>query len=71
MTKKEILDAIHGQMIISCQAVEGEPLYAEEKGKQENGTDNTAFGSFRLQTTDPFYNTVNSYDDLYIHLWCS
>ena len=30
-----------------------------------------AFGSFRLQTTDPFYNTVNSYDDLYIHLWCS
>ena len=31
MTKKEILDAIHGQMIISCQAVEGEPLYAEEK----------------------------------------
>ena len=31
MTKKEILDAIHGQMIISCQAVEGEPLYVEEK----------------------------------------
>ena len=26
MTKKEILDAIHGQMIISCQAVEGEPF---------------------------------------------
>ncbi|WP_177283786.1 N-acetylmannosamine-6-phosphate 2-epimerase [Blautia wexlerae] len=31
MTKKEFLDAIHGQMIISCQAVEGEPLYVEEK----------------------------------------
>ena len=31
MTKKEILDAIHGQMIISCQSVEGEPLYVEEK----------------------------------------
>ena len=30
MTKKEFLDAIHGQMIISCQAVEGEPLYVEE-----------------------------------------
>ncbi len=31
MTKKEFLDVIHGQMIISCQAVEGEPLYVEEK----------------------------------------
>ena len=31
ITKKEILDAIHGKMIISCQAVEGEPLYVEEK----------------------------------------
>ena len=31
MTKKEFLDAIHEQMIISCQAVEGEPLYVEEK----------------------------------------
>ena len=31
MTKKELLDAIHGQMIISCQAVKGEPLYVEEK----------------------------------------
>ena len=31
MTKKEFLEAIHGQMIISCQAVEGEPLYVEEK----------------------------------------
>ena len=31
MTKKEFLDAIHGQMIISCQAIEGEPLYVEEK----------------------------------------
>ena len=31
MTKKEILDASHGKMIISCQAVEGEPLYVEEK----------------------------------------
>ena len=26
MIKKEILDAIHGKMIISCQAVKGEPL---------------------------------------------
>lgn len=31
MTKKELLDSIHGQMIISCQAVKGEPLYVEEK----------------------------------------
>ena len=31
MIKKEILDAIHGKMIISCQAVEDEPLYVEEK----------------------------------------
>ena len=31
ITKKAILDAIHGKMIISCQAVEGEPLYVEEK----------------------------------------
>ena len=31
ITKKEILDAIHGKMIISCQAVEDEPLYVEEK----------------------------------------
>ena len=31
MIKKEILDAIHGKMIISCQAVKGEPLYVEEK----------------------------------------
>ena len=31
MTKKELLDSIHGRMIISCQAVKGEPLYVEEK----------------------------------------
>lgn len=31
MTKQEILDKIHGQMIISCQALEGEPLYVEEE----------------------------------------
>ena len=31
ITKKEILDAIHGKMIISCQAVEDEPLYVEER----------------------------------------
>ena len=31
MTKKELLDSIHGKMIISCQAVKGEPLYVEEK----------------------------------------
>lgn len=31
MTKQEILDAIKGKMIISCQAVEGEPLYVKEK----------------------------------------
>ena len=30
MTKQEIFDAIHGQMIISCQAVAGEPLYMED-----------------------------------------
>lgn len=31
MTKKELLDSIRGKMIISCQAVKGEPLYVEEK----------------------------------------
>lgn len=31
MTKQEILNAIHGKMIISCQAVKGEPLYVEEE----------------------------------------
>ena len=30
MTKQEILDAIHGKMIISCQAIPGEPLYLED-----------------------------------------
>ena len=30
MTKQEILDAIHGKMIISCQALPGEPLYLED-----------------------------------------
>ena len=31
MTKQELLDKIHGQMIISCQALKGEPLYVEEE----------------------------------------
>lgn len=31
MTKQEFLESIHGQMIISCQALKGEPLYEEEK----------------------------------------
>ncbi len=31
MNKSELLDLIHGKMIISCQAVPGEPLYVEEK----------------------------------------
>lgn len=31
MNKRELLDRIRGQMIISCQAVEGEPLYVEER----------------------------------------
>ena len=31
MTKQEILDAIHGKMIISCQAIPGEPLYLEDE----------------------------------------
>lgn len=31
MTKQELLESIHGQMIISCQALEGEPLYVEGK----------------------------------------
>jgi putative N-acylglucosamine-6-phosphate 2-epimerase len=30
VTKQEILDAIHGKMIISCQAIPGEPLYLED-----------------------------------------
>lgn len=28
---KNFLDAVHGRMIVSCQAVKGEPLYVEEK----------------------------------------
>lgn len=31
MKKDEILNAIRGKMIVSCQAVPGEPLYVEEK----------------------------------------
>ena len=31
MIKKEILDAIHGKMIISCQAVKGEPLWKKNQ----------------------------------------
>ena len=31
MDTQELLNKIRGQMIISCQAVEGEPLYVEEK----------------------------------------
>lgn len=31
MDKRELLESIRGQMIISCQAVKGEPLYVEEK----------------------------------------
>lgn len=31
MKKEEFLAAIHGKMIVSCQAVYGEPLYVEEK----------------------------------------
>lgn len=31
MDKKVLFDKIRGQMIISCQAVKGEPLYVEEK----------------------------------------
>lgn len=31
MTKAELLESIKGQMIISCQAVAGEPLYVEEE----------------------------------------
>ena len=30
MTKQEILNAIHGKMIVSCQAIPGEPLYMED-----------------------------------------
>ena len=31
MNKKEFLDIIKGKLIVSCQAVKGEPLYVEEK----------------------------------------
>ncbi|MDO4321179.1 MAG: N-acetylmannosamine-6-phosphate 2-epimerase [Lachnospiraceae bacterium] len=31
MTKQEIFDKIKGKVIVSCQAVPGEPLYVEEK----------------------------------------
>ena len=30
-TKNEILNLIRGSLIISCQALPGEPLYVEEK----------------------------------------
>lgn len=29
MKKKEILDSLKGQLIVSCQALPGEPLYVE------------------------------------------
>lgn len=31
MTKQELFDRIRGKVIVSCQAVPGEPLYVEEK----------------------------------------
>jgi N-acylglucosamine-6-phosphate 2-epimerase len=31
MTKQEIFDALKGNLIVSCQALPGEPLYVEEK----------------------------------------
>lgn len=31
MTKQEFFDSIKGKVIVSCQAVPGEPLYVEEK----------------------------------------
>ena len=31
MTKQELLEQIKGKVIVSCQAVQGEPLYVEEK----------------------------------------
>ena len=31
MDKNAFFDSIRGQMIISCQAVKGEPLYEEER----------------------------------------
>ena len=31
MNKKELFERIRGQMIVSCQALPGEPLYVEEK----------------------------------------
>ncbi len=31
MGKKELLEAIHGKMIVSCQAVKGEPLFLEDR----------------------------------------
>ena len=31
MTKQELFDSIKGKVIVSCQAVPGEPLYVEEK----------------------------------------
>lgn len=31
MTKQELLEQIKGKVIVSCQAVPGEPLYVEEK----------------------------------------
>ena len=31
MKKEELLRSIQGKMIVSCQAVYGEPLYVEEK----------------------------------------
>lgn len=31
MTKQELFDCIKGKVIVSCQAVPGEPLYVEEK----------------------------------------
>ena len=31
MTKKELFNTIKGKVIVSCQALQGEPLYVEDK----------------------------------------
>ncbi|WP_448781734.1 DUF6783 domain-containing protein [Blautia sp.] len=63
----------------NCDAHLAESLFQTCSGETEinflyggkNESKNTAFRSFRVQTSDPLHDPVNPDDDLYINLRCS